>query len=156
MTGNDDFGRILEEWERRQNKRTRTSVRSTRDAFEKAIDRYLPEPTDARPDDPAPTQVRTDFASMPSQAKIDLHGLTSVEAEKLVRDFLQTSAQQGLKKVTIVHGKGNHSDEGVSRLRAVVLRELEKSPLAGKTMRPPRKFGGSGAVWVLIRDYLSR
>ncbi|TVQ24062.1 MAG: DNA mismatch repair protein MutS [Spirochaetaceae bacterium] len=155
MTGND-FGRILDEWERNQNKRPRTGDRNTRDAFERALDQYLPEPTDARSEDPAPTQFETDFASMPSEAKIDLHGMTSVEAEKLVRDFLQTSAQQGLKKVTIVHGKGNHSKEGVSRLRSVVYRELEKSPFAGKTMCPPRKFGGSGAVWVLIRDYLSR
>jgi DNA-nicking Smr family endonuclease len=87
---------------------------------------------------------------IPPQQVLDLHGLTGDEAYEAVMDFLQESAGKKLKKVLIIHGKGNHSsDEPV--LKRVVKACLEASPHAGRSGHPGRVFGGTGATWVVLK-----
>ncbi len=91
------------------------------------------------------------------QARLDLHGLSSADAEKAVFDFLAQCSRRGLENVLIVHGKGNHSAEGPI-LAGVVRKVLESSPLAGSHGTAHRSLGGRGATWVRIRKagYFSR
>lgn len=142
-----DFGRILDEWEKRKADGANSSKR-----LEELIDRYAP--TDDALDDgdeyegpsePIPAR------QLPIESEIDLHGLTVSEAQRRVDHFLRESLTRGLKKVLIIHGKGKHSTEG-GKLKSAVLRYLEQHPLAGATGEPNRKLGGSGAVWVRVRQ----
>jgi DNA-nicking Smr family endonuclease len=93
----------------------------------------------------------SDLKRMKPQDEIDLHGLTSIEAKKLVMEFLASSAQKGLLKVQIIHGKGNHSENRKSVLKEVVRDCINASPYAGMTGTPQRADGGSGAVWVALK-----
>ncbi len=151
MTGSD-FGRILDEWERR----VKTPESDTEDVFRNALDEYLPDVSDEKFSEPDMTQDSTDFSRLKSEATLDLHGMRVEEAVQLVQKFLRESQRRGLRKVTVVHGKGNHNADRFSRLKQVVTRELERSSIAGRTMQPPRHHGGSGATWVMIRPYRSR
>lgn len=93
----------------------------------------------------------SDLKRMKPQDEIDLHGFTSIEARKMVMEFLEHSAGKGLQKVQIIHGKGNHSENRESVLKKVVRDCIAASPYAGMTGTPQRADGGSGAVWIAIK-----
>ncbi len=93
----------------------------------------------------------SDLKRMKPQDELDLHGLTSIEAENCVMDFLESSSAKGLYKVQIIHGKGNHSVNSESVLKKVVKDCIEASPYAGMSGIPHRTDGGSGAVWVALK-----
>lgn len=124
------------------------------DIFEKWLDSNPVEDKDRRE---APVPSRQNFQAsrkrlreMPSQSSLDLHGKTSEEARMEVRSFLKDSLKRGYRKVLIIHGKGHHSEnQGV--LRKVVYSELDSSPYAGERGVPPKREGGAGAVWVILR-----
>ncbi|HEY9053620.1 MAG TPA: Smr/MutS family protein [Rectinemataceae bacterium] len=91
------------------------------------------------------------------QAFLDLHGKTSQEAQILLSSFLASCQRQGLKKVLVIHGKGNHSPaEHV--MTDLVRRSLEESEKAGAFGPADKEFGGRGATWVVLRSgtYFSR
>ena len=44
-----------------------------------------------------------------TQRSLDLHGYSLEEANKKVNDFIKTSYQEGIERVTVVTGKGLHS-----------------------------------------------
>ncbi|MFP4508941.1 MAG: Smr/MutS family protein [Spirochaetota bacterium] len=156
MSGKD-FGRILDEWEQKKKREPTDRAQREHAAFRDALDNYLPDPEDRSPAEHSGAERDTDaFAALPSEARLDLHGMSVDEARRRVRAFLRDSHANGYRKVTIIHGKGNHNIDRVSRLKKAVFRELEANAIAGKTMQPPRVHGGSGAVWVRIRNYRSR
>ena len=91
------------------------------------------------------------------EATIDLHGKTAAEAEADLGRFLAACSREGLEKVLIIHGKGNHSEnEGI--MTDLVRRVLENSDLAARFGFEDRQHGGRGATWVILRkrDYFSR
>jgi DNA-nicking Smr family endonuclease len=92
-----------------------------------------------------------EWLAMPAQANVDLHGLTEAEAITRLRIFIDQSLRQGLRKILIVHGKGNHSVTGESVLARSVARFLERHPMTGRSGTPPRNEGGRGATWVILR-----
>ena len=115
------------------------------------LDKYPPLDKDADANDPTPLHVnRRKLRKGPAQESIDLHGMTAAEAEAAVESFLQNSKRRGLKKVLIIHGKGNHSGSGPV-LKRRVIKLLEKNPAAGEFGPADRKEGGSGAHWVLLK-----
>jgi DNA-nicking Smr family endonuclease len=81
---------------------------------------------------------------------LDLHGLTRDEAWASMETFFEESRRQGLEKVLLIHGKGNHS-EGEAVLKRAVLQFIEKCPYAGESGQPNAELGGSGATWVLLK-----
>ena len=91
-----------------------------------------------------------DLKKMKPQDKLDLHGFTSAEAELELERFLANSKKRGLKKVLIVHGKGNHSLNGPV-LKKTVYAYLRRCSFTGMIGTPDQSLGGSGAVWVIIR-----
>jgi DNA-nicking Smr family endonuclease len=84
------------------------------------------------------------------QRSIDLHGLSADEAVHRVERFLRRSAEEGLEKVLIIHGKGMHSaSEPVLGRRVKEL--LQRLPLAGEFGAGKREWGGRGVTWVILR-----
>ncbi len=87
---------------------------------------------------------------LPIDDELDLHGCTVEEAVSRTRRFVETSRAHGLRKVLVIHGKGNHSN-GESLLRAPVRSFLSSHPGVDEIGTPGRNNGGDGAVWVLLR-----
>ncbi len=119
--------------------------------MEEFLDRYPP-PTDFDKDAGASRghQKRMSPKKMRIEATIDLHGMTRDEARDALDVFVTQALQNDIRKVLIVHGKGNHpASEGV--IKEMVLRYLERNPSIGATGTPGVREGGSGATWALIR-----
>jgi DNA-nicking Smr family endonuclease len=137
-----DFEEILEAWEKRQ------SGTGAKQDMEELISRYPPgSPKDEQED--RETEFRNPRTGEP-QATLDLHGMTSREAEQALERFILLSRRRGLRKVLIVHGKGNHS-RGEPVLQRVVRKYLEKSPYTGAFGPAERRHGGRGATWAVVR-----
>ena len=87
---------------------------------------------------------------MRHEAEIDLHGMTRDEAETALNVFFENSIRRGLKKILIIHGKGNHSGGGAV-LAPFVRSYLEKHKRAGETGHPKNADGGTGSTWVILK-----
>ena len=85
------------------------------------------------------------------QEKLDLHGLTIDEAVARTDLFLRSSSDDGLRKVLIVHGKGNHSTAGQPVLKSAIRDFVRRHPLCAEMGVPDRGLGGEGAIWVILR-----
>ncbi len=116
--------------------------------MDELISRYPPDKDPGGQD--ATEEPGQDIESMEPQAVLDLHGMSSREAEQALERFIYRARSRGARKVLIVHGKGNHSQEQPV-LRGVVYRYLEKCPYTGAFASAKRKHGGRGATWVVIR-----
>jgi DNA-nicking Smr family endonuclease len=98
--------------------------------------------------------------AMKPEARIDLHGMTQLEAEAALSAFLEAASRRGYEKILVITGKGIHS-QGEPILGKAARRVLEASPWAGRFGTADASEGGGGALWVLIRkgekgDYFSR
>ena len=89
--------------------------------------------------------------AMPPQSTLDLHGYTAREAEDAVRSFLSECRDNGIRKVSIITGKGLHSEDGVGVLRSTVQTVLDESGLVSEKANAPVSAGGSGALWVILK-----
>jgi DNA-nicking Smr family endonuclease len=88
------------------------------------------------------------------QGKLDLHGMTQVQAKEAVERFLTESRRAGRRCVLIIHGKGLNSQEQIPVLKQQLKVWLSQKRvgtlvLAYCTARP--QDGGAGAVYVLLR-----
>jgi DNA-nicking Smr family endonuclease len=91
---------------------------------------------------------------LPVQDHIDLHGLTRLQAEEAVTEFVHRSHKTGLRCVLIVHGRGLNSPDSFPVLKEGLPAWLGrgrtgKRVLAFSTARP--YDGGTGATYVLLR-----
>jgi len=157
-----DFGKVLEEWDRLGRKQAQARRKEKRPPEESpaARSRRLLEEAmlkgaeagskdlDERSDRPL---TKAQIAAMPVEAVLDLHGLTAADAEESLSVFFRDASRRGLRKVLIIHGKGLHSADAPV-LGKTVRSFLEASPLAGRHGSADRRSGGSGAVWVMIRN----
>ena len=96
------------------------------------------------------SELRSLLRRLPPEDEIDLHGRTIIEAEHLLSDFIKQSKKNGLRKVLIIHGKGNHS-KGGPVLPSWVKSYLETCPLCGESGSPDKRDGGRGATWVILK-----
>jgi len=94
---------------------------------------------------------RNYLVSMAPEARIDLHGLTREEALEKLNYFVATCQSKGLRKILIVHGKGNHSTGSDPVLGEFVRRYIETDKRLGTSGHPNNREGGNGATWVIIR-----
>ncbi len=87
----------------------------------------------------------------PPQDSLDLHGLNSDEARKLLGEFLHHATQQELRCVNVIHGKGWRSNgrEGILKTHARHWLIQHSQVLA--FCEAPQNAGGGGAVWVLLK-----
>jgi DNA-nicking Smr family endonuclease len=83
---------------------------------------------------------------------IDVHGLTSSQAVRMVDALLSSAVESALRTVLIVYGRGLHSPEGPV-LPGVIVDHLSRvrpgSILA--LCSAPAKWGGPGALLVRLR-----
>jgi DNA-nicking Smr family endonuclease len=93
---------------------------------------------------------RRQLRKMAPEDTLDLHGMTTDDAERALRHFMENARTRRLRKVLIIHGKGNHS-EGGPVLRDMVRAYLEKNRHAGEMGTPGREYGGSGATWCILK-----
>ncbi len=85
------------------------------------------------------------------EAECDLHGLTRIEAQQQLNEFVYEARQQGVRCVRIIHGKGYGSSNQGPVIKPLVNTWLRKRKeiLAFCSARPAD--GGTGAVYVLIK-----
>jgi DNA-nicking Smr family endonuclease len=134
-----DFGKIYEQWLQDH----------------EPVDKDASVDHAAEEDKSATIAAYTRFRRMLPQAELDLHGMRDAEARQAVRSFIARCAAQGLEKVSIIHGKGNHSRKE-QVLAHVVREELERNPHAGEFGFADNRHGGRGATWVRVRLTISR
>jgi DNA-nicking Smr family endonuclease len=128
-----DFGDILAAWEQNpQHARTVNKDADTKDseAFRLAAAQSL--------------------KTMRPEATIDLHGMTREEAWTALDSFVSTCCSRDLRKILIVHGKGNHPGSDAA-LYKMVRDYIECDKRLGASGHPDARLGGSGATWVAIK-----
>ena len=129
-----DFSSILSRYEKRS---------------EKTFDEIMKEKGERSQEKPQLTVSR--LRSMMPQAILDLHGYTVSEAESRVKAFLGECRDNGLRKISIITGKGLHSEDGVGVLRDAVIRVLDESGAVSEKFSAPQSAGGSGALWIILK-----
>ncbi|MDF2685843.1 MAG: mutS2, partial [Clostridia bacterium] len=66
---------------------------------------------------------KVDKGSRDAKLELDIRGMTALEADGLIDDYLNNSSLSGLKNVSIIHGKGTGA------LRAAVHEMLKRNPM---------------------------
>lgn len=82
--------------------------------------------------------------------EFDLHGLSALAAERVLREFLVAARKRGVHCVCIVHGKGMHSERAEPVLRPLVERLLARRSDVLAYASAPTRAGGDGATLVLL------
>ena len=85
-------------------------------------------------------------------AEIDLHGLTSNAAKQQLLHFLHDCVDAGCRCVHIVHGKGYRSADNHPVLKNNLNLWLRQHQDVQAFCSAPPKNGGTGAVFVLLRQ----
>ena len=85
------------------------------------------------------------------QDSLDLHGLRSDAARKLLLEFLRDATEHGLRCVCVVHGKGWHTDGGEGILKRRTRHWLTQCAEVLAFCETPPQEGGGGAVKVLLK-----
>ena len=88
---------------------------------------------------------------MPLEARLDLHGLSQLEARHHLQQFIATALQNGLRNILVITGKGR-AGQGV--LRTNVPQWLSEPPLSDHIIAfgPSRpQDGGAGALYVRLK-----
>lgn len=103
----------------------------------------------------APPRVARELARRTRASEtLDLHGMNQREAREALSGFVRQCHKRGLSVLCVIHGKGQHSDDGVGVLRDVVLATLTESALATLVFAfasAPEPLGGSGALLVELK-----
>jgi len=89
--------------------------------------------------------------SQPVQDRLDLHGLHTSAARKLLQEFLHEAVRRNLRCVLVIHGKGLNSPGGEAVLRKLTRHWLTRHPEVMGYCDAPPKEGGSGAVMILLK-----
>ncbi|HKK64268.1 MAG TPA: Smr/MutS family protein [Clostridia bacterium] len=153
-----DFAQVLEEWEKGKSKKNSKPHKGETDAKSRqALERWIDSEKNWKYYDKGPSEEHIDPISarehlrkLEPEDEIDLHGLNLEQSLTRLEQFLNEAVRRGLRKVQIVHGKGNHS-KGKAVLPKAVLEYLQQSPIAGELGTPRREKGGTGATWVIIK-----
>ena len=88
----------------------------------------------------------------PLQDNLDLHGLNSDEARKLLLEFMRETTQRGLRCVCVIHGKGWQAGGGEGILKIRVRHWLTQCAEVLAFCEAPPGSGGGGAVLVLLKS----
>jgi DNA-nicking Smr family endonuclease len=103
------------------------------------------------------TAERLRRGELPIEARLDLHGLTQVQAHESLQRFLAVSQAQQRRCVLVITGKGFRAKDGQVQtgiLRATVPRWLNEAPNRGRILgfaAARDRHGGGGALYVLLK-----
>jgi DNA-nicking Smr family endonuclease len=84
-------------------------------------------------------------------AEIDLHGLSSREAQQQLLRFLHFCVEDGSRCVQIIHGKGYNSPDNQPVLKNDINLWLRQHQDVLAFCSTPPRAGGTGALYVLLR-----
>jgi len=116
------------------------------------LERYPPPPGAATDRDEEPhTHHGGATGTMPVERRIDLHGATADEGRRRLDRFIRDAVRGRVKKVLVVHGKGDTPGE-LSPLRRMVRDYLEQNPMVSRYGTPDTANGGIGATWAVLRQ----
>lgn len=130
-----------------------------------AVHRPAGPPKQARPPAPKPLEVgafpdmdrrtadRLRRGRMALDGRIDLHGMTQMQAHGALNGFVHRAWHEGRRCVLIITGKGTTNPDG-GVLRRMVPRWLGEAPLRPMVLavQPAQaRDGGDGALYVLIK-----
>ncbi|MEM9385833.1 MAG: Smr/MutS family protein [Pseudomonadota bacterium] len=85
------------------------------------------------------------------EGAVDLHGLTTVRATRVLSDFMAEARQERARCVKVVHGKGIGSGDRGPVLKTLVNAWLREQPNVLAFISAPPEDGGTGAAYVLLR-----
>ena len=85
------------------------------------------------------------------ERQIDLHGMTTVIAEKSLDSFLESCRQSNYRCIRIIHGKGSGSAENRPVIKNRVNEWLRKNENILAFCSAKANDGGTGAVYVLLK-----
>jgi DNA-nicking Smr family endonuclease len=91
---------------------------------------------------------------LPIDARLDLHGMRVQEGRMQLELFLRTMRARGERCLLVVHGKGDHSPQGMGVLRGEMGAWLSQGPSSQHVaafVTARESDGGEGAVYVLLR-----
>lgn len=88
----------------------------------------------------------------PPQDSLDLHGLKSDEARRLLVEYLHHATQRGLRCISVIHGKGWRSEGREGVLKPLTRHWLTQHVQVLAFCEAPPHAGGGGAVWVLLKS----
>jgi DNA-nicking Smr family endonuclease len=84
-------------------------------------------------------------------AEIDLHGLTSRDAQQQLLNFLHLCVEDGCRCVQLIHGKGYNSPQQQPVLKNDLNLWLRQHKDVLAFCSTPQKAGGAGALYVLLK-----
>jgi DNA-nicking Smr family endonuclease len=84
------------------------------------------------------------------EGEIDLHGLTVVQARKVLQVFLSAALARHAVCVRIIHGKGLRSGSRGPVVKSTVDTVLRQTPAVAAYASADPRAGGTGAVHVLL------
>lgn len=100
------------------------------------------------------TQQRLRRGQLAVEGRLDLHGMTQVQAHGALAAYVARSRLAGRRCILVITGKGGRREGDVGVLRASVPRWLAEPALAAHVLAhaPARpQHGGDGALYVLLR-----
>ncbi len=86
------------------------------------------------------------------ELEVDLHGLRVMHARALLKDFFADCRHRRVRCARIIHGKGRRSDGNQPVLKCKVNYWLRLHVEVLAFCSAPRRDGGTGAVYVLLRN----
>ena len=130
-----------------------SSDKAMHENMEKWLEKYGVEDKDKTAKEKAQRKLEhsTNWAKLPIDDTLDLHGLTQDEAEKALETFIANAKRYGYRKVLIIHGKGIHSKDGNPVLAKLVRNFIERDKRCGASGHPKNSEGATGATWVVIK-----
>lgn len=78
----------------------------------------------------------------------DLHGMTEIEAEKSIHNFILEASQYACRFGLLVHGKGYNSATEQPIIKNLVNHQLRQYPQILAFCSASQKDGGTGAVYI--------
>ncbi len=128
------------------------------DAGDRPVDPAAPRSANSRPFDAVAGIDRANAERLkrglhPIEARLDLHGMTQIEAHREVAHFVETAHRAGRRCVLVITGRGLGPD-GPGVLKRAVPRWLAEAGLRRRILAvaaaQPR-HGGAGALYLLLR-----
>ena len=116
---------------------------------EKTFDEIMKEKGDVS--EKRPQLTISKLRTMLPQATLDLHGETVSEAEASIKAFLEECVRNKIRKISIITGKGLHSEDGIGVLRDTAIRVLDESGIVSEKCSAPLSAGGAGALWIILK-----
>lgn len=101
-------------------------------------------------------KTRLHAETMRFERKLDMHGMRVNTAYMALLPFIQQSYCSHVHAVLVITGKGKNSINNISVLNEAVLSWIQEYPLSEVIETygiPHRKFGGEGAIGIILRPF---